>query len=295
MCMYALIATWHILHIIEHHQQYAYLNREHLRYTNIQMLMLTLFSNGVEMFIWYIGLTHCGLVTSYGIVELGHHWLRWLSHVWRQTFDALPDPAKKNWNLIQIITVHSPLGTWEIWTQFYKCNLFSILFYWLLSSDLIIMPSDECHGTLLMTSNHWLSDVLCRQETSHYLSQCWPISLPPQWVKKNRLKMSAIMYAVYGVSESPRPIDFLLVCPFSFRFVRIFFPTNYIIENPNKGLINECFEIRSFSMGKIHIISFVDIDEWKTQLLRITSDRSQFGWKLPVIALRLNLGGKVSV
>ena len=29
-----------------------------------------------------------------------------------------------------------------------------------------------------------LGDVLCRQETSHYLSQCWPISLPPQWVKK---------------------------------------------------------------------------------------------------------------
>ena len=32
---------------------------------------------------------------------------------------------------------------------------FSFLFYWLLSSDLLIMPSHECHGTLLMISQHW--------------------------------------------------------------------------------------------------------------------------------------------
>ena len=33
---------------------------------------------------------------------------------------------------------------------------FSILFYWLVSSDLLmIMPSDECHRTLLMISQHW--------------------------------------------------------------------------------------------------------------------------------------------
>ena len=33
---------------------------------------------------------------------------------------------------------------------------FSILFYWLVSSDLLmIMPSNECHRTLLMISQHW--------------------------------------------------------------------------------------------------------------------------------------------
>ena len=35
-------------------------------------------------------------------------------------------------------------------------NVFSILFYWLVSSDLhIIMPSDECHRTSLMINSHW--------------------------------------------------------------------------------------------------------------------------------------------
>ena len=34
--------------------------------------------------------------------------------------------------------------------------LSSILFYWLVSSDLfMIMPSDECHGTYLKISQHW--------------------------------------------------------------------------------------------------------------------------------------------
>ena len=34
--------------------------------------------------------------------------------------------------------------------------LFSILFYWLVSSDLLmIMPSDECHCTYLKISQHW--------------------------------------------------------------------------------------------------------------------------------------------
>ena len=35
---------------------------------------------------------------------------------------------------------------------------FSILFYWLVSLDLLmIMPSDECHRTLLMISQHWFT------------------------------------------------------------------------------------------------------------------------------------------
>ena len=62
---------------------------------------------------------------------------------------------------------------------------FTILFHWLVSSDLLmIMPSNECHVTLSVISQHW-----CRQATSHYLNQCWrrsPTSYGvtwPQWVK----------------------------------------------------------------------------------------------------------------
>ena len=37
---------------------------------------------------------------------------------------------------------------------------FSSLFYWLVSSDLLIMPSDECYGILLMISQHWFQQWL---------------------------------------------------------------------------------------------------------------------------------------
>ena len=72
---------------------------------------------------------------------------------------------------------------------------FSFLFYWLVSSDLLmIMHPDECHGTSRMISQHWFQVVAwCRQATSHYLSQCWPSSTSPygvtrpQWVNENML------------------------------------------------------------------------------------------------------------
>ena len=41
-------------------------------------------------------------------------------------------------------------GPWVIWMQF------STLFYWLVSLDLLmVMPSDECHGTFLIISQYW--------------------------------------------------------------------------------------------------------------------------------------------
>ena len=58
----------------------------------------------------------------------------------------------------------------------------------LVSSDLLIMmPSDECHRTLLSRLVQVMAS--CRQTTSHYLSQCWLSSLSrygvarSQWVK----------------------------------------------------------------------------------------------------------------
>ena len=51
------------------------------------------------------------------------------------------------------------LQYWIIWMRsglYRPTGLLSILFYWLASSDLLrIMPSDECHRTLLVISQHW--------------------------------------------------------------------------------------------------------------------------------------------
>ena len=52
---------------------------------------------------------------------------------------------------------HWPLGDLDsLWKV-----LFSILFYWLVSSHLLtIMPSDECHGTYLKISQNWFRQWL---------------------------------------------------------------------------------------------------------------------------------------
>ena len=66
----------------------------------------------------------------------------------------------------------------------------STLFYWLVSSDLLIMmASDECHNDFTDDKSTLVQVMAwCRQATSHYLSQCWLSSLSPygvaraQWV-----------------------------------------------------------------------------------------------------------------
>ena len=70
---------------------------------------------------------------------------------------------------------------------------FSILFCWLVSSDLLmIMHLYGCHGTSTDDKSTLVQVMAwCRQATSHYLSQCWPSSMSPygvtrpQWVKEN--------------------------------------------------------------------------------------------------------------
>ena len=58
--------------------------------------------------------------------------------------------------------------------------------------SLVKLPSDECHWTLQMMSQHVQVMAWCRQATSHYLRQCWLISMSPhgvttsQWVKQWR-------------------------------------------------------------------------------------------------------------
>ena len=62
--------------------------------------------------------------------------------------EATQQPA----SLYRCLLTHWPLGDLD---AILKME-FSILFYWLVSSDnLMIMPSDECHRTLLMISQHW--------------------------------------------------------------------------------------------------------------------------------------------
>ena len=64
-------------------------------------------------------------------------------------------PGHDEWHLegyAQPRLTHWPLGDLNVILKMW----FSILFFWLLSSDLLmIMPSDECHRTLLMISQHW--------------------------------------------------------------------------------------------------------------------------------------------
>ena len=90
--------------------------------------------------------------------------------------------------LIPILWFHMTLNS--LVPGRYECDskyVISILFYRLVSSDLLmIMPSDEC----LTDDQSTLVQVMawCLQATNHYLSQCWPRSLPPygvtrpQWV-----------------------------------------------------------------------------------------------------------------
>ena len=86
-----------------------------------------------------------------------------------------------SWTKDKRSLTHCPLGDLDVIVKME----FSILFYWLVSSNFpMIMSSDECHRVLLMIQvMAW-----CRQETSHYLNQCWPRSpMPygitrPQWV-----------------------------------------------------------------------------------------------------------------
>ena len=62
---------------------------------------------------------------------------------------------------------------------------FWILFYWLVSSALMIMLSDECHGTSLMISSTLVQVMAwCCQAPSHYLSQCWHRSISPYEVTR---------------------------------------------------------------------------------------------------------------
>ena len=55
---------------------------------------------------------------------------------------------------------------------------FSILIYWLVSSDLVIMPPDECHGTFLMISQHWFRWWLGANR------QCWPSFMSPYGITR---------------------------------------------------------------------------------------------------------------
>ena len=63
----------------------------------------------------------------------------------------------------------------------------SVSFYWLVSSDLMIMSSGECHRTLLMIlvlSTLVQAMAWCHQAPSHYLSQYWSRSMSPYGVAR---------------------------------------------------------------------------------------------------------------
>ena len=79
---------------------------------------------------------------------------------------------------------------------------FSVLCYWLVSSDLMIMPPHEWQS--LTDDKSILVQVMawCRQATSYYLSQCWPSSMSPYvvivayWLHMRGIALSSMVQAM---------------------------------------------------------------------------------------------------
>ena len=75
------------------------------------------------------------------------------------------------------------------------------MLYWLVSSNLMIMSSDECHCQDLTDGKSTLVQVMawCRQATCHYLNQCWPRSPTPYGVTRpQRVNQQWLMSGVYS-------------------------------------------------------------------------------------------------
>ena len=85
------------------------------------------------------------------------------------TRSSIPPPGGAPRGRLQVTSNHCPLNV----------NLkieFSILFYWLASSDLlVVMSSDGFHGILLLISQHLVAP-------NHYPSQFWPKVIIPYGV-----------------------------------------------------------------------------------------------------------------
>ena len=76
-------------------------------------------------------------------------------HPWPSVWVAIPAPWTPH--MVDSGARHGALSHWPLGDLNAILKMeFSILFYWLVSSDLlVIMPSDECHRILLMISQHW--------------------------------------------------------------------------------------------------------------------------------------------
>ena len=99
-------------------------------------------------------------------------------------------------NQIVVTVLNSSLTHWSLGNLDLILEMqFSVLFYWSVSSDLVIMPSDECYGTLSIISQHWFM-YKGFVPSGKKLSQCWPRSLfpcgiaKPLWVKVAGIIMS---------------------------------------------------------------------------------------------------------
>ena len=89
--------------------------------------------------------------------------------------------------------------------------------------SLMKLPSDECHQTLQMISQHSSSLVhvmaWCRQATSHYLNQCWHRSVSPYGVIRPQLDESTAGWQLKSPqSLSGRSIHLTLVTKWSWSW-----------------------------------------------------------------------------
>ena len=147
-------------------------------------------------------------MAPYGDIHLGQHWLRlgliasWhQSTIWtnvdlstirsidihlRAMLQEVPKPSitelslkiaslKFNLNLPKDTALtHWPLRDGGVILEVYFWNPCYEFISWATPMKFLL---DECHRTILMTCQHWFSQVMrrCHHTTSHHLSKCWPI------------------------------------------------------------------------------------------------------------------------
>ena len=139
-----------------------------------------------------------------------------------------------------------------------------ILFYWSLSSDiLMIIHSDECHRTgdksTLVQVMAW-----CCQATSHYLSLCWPGFMSPygiaqpQWVK--HIQSNSIPCFNFVVSTAPADSLALLGVsyPVGQSAVTVMTKFGVVCDYRGTGVLYFCMIVKTFHMTSELYILWLD-------------------------------------
>ena len=132
-------------------------------------------------------------------------------------------PDDKKLSMVTVVVNSLTPGRFEIHFRKVIFQLISVIDGWSISCKILLklMPMDLTDGkSTLVPVMAW-----CRQATSHYLSQCWPRSMPPcgitrpQWVNSlwpsdtiwglgiwSSLTQAAACHHLFNAKRLPEPI-----------------------------------------------------------------------------------------